>query len=195
MAENTSGLSQVCSTERIRTGGNAEIVPIAPHMWSWNNLQMAPSPCPGTVTDKNTGAVCCPRTAYAKVPILVILCQGLECISAHSFKSEENCLKCCWFYLNISVTYFFLLGKHCDGVNENSSPGSTDGGSACSYTLGQKRNWFFSLPFCVGLAFVSALGGFSDKRPLLCLCIFQETTCSFLLILVGWCSCLWMPGW
>lgn len=156
MAENTSGLSQVCSKERIRTGGNAEIVPIALFMWSCNNLQMALSPCPSTGTDKNAGSICCPRTAHAKVPILVILYQGLECILAPSFKSEKNDLKCCWFYLNFSVNCF-LLGKHWDGVNEVSYPGSTDGGSAHSYTLGQKRNWFFSLLLCVHLAFVSGL--------------------------------------
>jgi len=54
-----------------------------------------PAPC--MVTDGRAGSVCCLRTANAKVPILVVLFQGLGCILTHSFKLKENCLKDCWF--------------------------------------------------------------------------------------------------
>lgn len=95
---------------------------------------------------------------------------------AHGFKSEENCIKCCWFYLNFSVNYF-LVGRHCGDVNEDSTPGSMDGVSAHSYTIRAEEKLIFLFAalywpgICVSLEEFVCFGFF--LRLLLCL----VTTC------------------
>lgn len=109
MAENASGLVWVCSKERAGTGGDSGIFPIATQKWGCNNLQPLCHPALPTVTDESAGSVCYPKTANVQEPIVVMRFQGLGCIFTHSFKSKENCLRYCWFYLSISVNYFWSV--------------------------------------------------------------------------------------
>lgn len=155
MAENTSGLSQVCRRKDSGQVGKQKQFPLHDSCEAVTTYKWLCHPALARVLIRMLAQFAA-QGQLMPVPILVILCQGLECILAHSFKSEENDLKCCWFYFIFSVNHF-LLGKHWDGVNEVSSPGSADGVSVHSYTFGQERNWFFSLLLCVGLAFVSGL--------------------------------------